>query len=121
MYWHKSSNNFDYRASYMNYLTQNIDQYVDDNRSSERNSIKRPYKRFKNFFAPGYHFGSYILVLYFFTKFIYIFNTCIQIMFVGALLGQNFWYFGIFSVKRIISEHEIFISESKYFPSSFLN
>ena len=116
---YKSADNFDYRSAYMEYLIQNLDQYLDDNRKNENMHQKAKFKNFflKNIICRGYHFGSYIVILYFFTKFIYILNTCIQIMLVSALLGQDFWYFGIFSIKRIISQHEIFISESRYFPS----
>ena len=116
---YKSASNYKNRLSFMSYLIKNIDQYVDDDRRYENNRSKNRLLRIVNKCVPccGRFLGDYIVILYFVTKIIYILNTCAQIMIVGALLGKSFWYFGIVSIKHIISDNAIFITETKYFPS----
>ena len=107
----------------MNYLIINIDQYVDDDRRYEENRSKNKIGRIIQKCMPccGRFLGDYIVKLYFITKAICILNTCFQIMIVGMLLGDSFWYFGI---KLIISHNANFanfITETKYFPSIFFS
>ncbi len=121
---YKNANNFQKRSTYMKYLIQNIDQYVDDDRRYEGHRSKNRIGRLIEQCIPGCgrFLGDYIVILYFVTKLIYMLNTCFQIMIVGMLLGKSFWYFGIVSIKHISSDNAIFITETKYFPSmSFIS
>jgi hypothetical protein len=119
---YKAADKFEGRKNYMRYLVQNIDQYVDDPRRYENSRQKNPLLRWFLTCIPnaGRFLGNYVVILYFFVKVMYIFNTCLQVFFISGLLGKSFWMFGFDFLYQLFSGHGWTVSSSKYFPSKLL-
>lgn len=111
---YQTADRFEDRNKIMTYLTRSIDQYV--------YMRKRKRKRFdfiRRFLAfvlcvPGRRMGSYLLILFFVTKILFIVNSLGQLFLLNIFLGHNFASYGVELIKKILNGEEL--AESIYFP-----
>ncbi|CAF4093827.1 unnamed protein product [Rotaria magnacalcarata] len=111
---YQTADRFEDRNKIITYLTRSIDQYV--------YMRKRKRKRFdfiRRFLAfilcvPGRHMGSYLLILFFVTKILFIVNSVGQLFLLNIFLGHNFASYGVDLIKKILNGEEL--AESIYFP-----
>ncbi|CAF2993913.1 unnamed protein product [Rotaria socialis] len=111
---YQTADRFEDRNKIMTYLTRSIDQYV--------YMRKRKRKRFdfiRRFLAfilcvPGRRMGSYLLILFFVTKLLFIVNSLGQLFLLNIFLGHNFASYGVDLIRKILNGEEL--TESIYFP-----
>jgi hypothetical protein len=111
---YQTADRFEDRNKIMTYLTRSIDQYV--------YMRKRKRKRFdfiRRFLAfmlcvPGRRMGSYLLILFFVTKLLFIANSVGQLFLLNIFLGHNFASYGVDLIRKILNGEEL--AESIYFP-----
>ncbi|CAF0765923.1 unnamed protein product [Didymodactylos carnosus] len=111
---YQTADRFEDRQKIMSYLTKSIDQYV--------YMRKRKRKRFdfiRRLIAfilcvPGRKMGSYLLILFFVTKILFIANAIGQLFLLNIFLGHNFASYGVELIKKILSGEDL--TESVYFP-----
>ena len=111
---YQTADRFEDRNKIMTYLTRSIDQYV--------YMRKRKAKRFdfiRRFLAfilcvPGRRMGSYLLILFFVTKLLFIVNSLGQLFLLNIFLGHNFASYGVELIRKILNGEEL--TESMYFP-----
>ncbi|CAF2409616.1 unnamed protein product [Rotaria sp. Silwood2] len=111
---YQTADRFEDRNKIMTYLTRSIDQYV--------YMRKRKHKRFdfiRRFLAfilcvPGRRMGSYLLILFFVTKILFIVNSVGQLFLLNVFLGHNFASYGLDLIRKILNGEEL--TESIYFP-----
>lgn len=111
---YQTADRFEDRNKIMTYLTRSIDQYV--------YMRKRKPKRFdfiRRFLAfllcvPGRRMGSYLLILFFVTKMLFIANSLGQLFLLNIFLGHNFASYGVELIQKILNGEEL--AESMYFP-----
>jgi innexin len=111
---YQTADRFEDRNKIMTYLTRSIDQYV--------YMRKRKPKRFdfiRRFLAfilcvPGRRMGSYLLILFFVTKLLFIVNSVGQLFLLNVFLGHNFASYGVDLIRKILNGEEL--AESMYFP-----
>ena len=69
------------------------------------------------FFPTGIYTGNYLIISYLFIKFLYLFNSIGQVLLLNALLGRQFWYYGIELLHRYLTKDVgLLHAGNEYFP-----
>jgi hypothetical protein len=117
---YKSVEKFENKQNIMDYVVQNIDQYVSNpRRIKRRDSIFQKIKFFGEslFCGTGIYLGNYLVTTYFFVKFVYLINSIVQFYLMNEFLGKQFHQLGLDILKYLTNTYNIENSpESVYFP-----
>ncbi|CAF0802599.1 unnamed protein product [Didymodactylos carnosus] len=72
-------------------------------------------------FPVGIYTGNYLVISYLFIKFLYLLNSIGQILLLNALLGRQFWYYGVELIHRYLTKQiGLLHTGSEYFPKVVL-
>lgn len=115
----------------LNYLTNWLNSYCANayrltTLHQRKSSITRKAKfiRFGHHlcFPIGIYTGNYLIISYLFIKLLYLLNSIGQILLLNALLGRQFWSYGIDIIHRYWTKQiGILHSGNEYFPKVVSN
>jgi innexin len=117
----------DDKIKLLEYLTNWLNNYCSNGyrltaiqtRTTTTVSRKAKIARFGQhlFFPLGIYTGNYLIISYLLIKFLYLFNSIGQIVLLNALLGRNFWFYGIEIVYRYWTKQiGLLYTGNEYFP-----
>ncbi|CAF1349697.1 unnamed protein product [Rotaria sordida] len=107
------------REKAIEHIKNLIRVYVENRYLSPTQSDNHPKKFFEKFydsltFWRHRHLSSFIVLLFTFVKFLFLFNSLVQIFLLNAFLGNDYHLFGFEMLAKFIRGHDW--GESKRFP-----
>lgn len=119
-YSYKSVEKHEVKCKMMQYIVDNIDQYLSNKRRlKKRDTIKQKIRYYIDSFlcGSGVYLGNYLVTTYIFTKLLYIANSFLQFFLMNEFLGKQFHELGISIIRYIQNQQTIHnMLESVYFP-----
>ena len=130
---YKSVEKYESRAKYMSYMISTVDQYVDDPRRRRKSAaaaaasgtsslltrcsllVRRVLAGTCFCSSGGKFLGNYLMVLYLFTKLVFIGNCVCQLFVLNVMLGHDFHMFGFELIDKIVNGKG-WDSPSRIFP-----
>ncbi|UJR13306.1 hypothetical protein I4U23_000324 [Adineta vaga] len=113
----------DYLVNWLNSYCSNTYRLITLERRKRSLTRKAQFVRLGHhvFFPIGIYTGNYLIISYVFIKFLYLCNSIGQIILLNALLGRQFWYYGIEIIHRYWTKQVgLLYSGNEYFPKVVL-